>query len=144
VRKFREQLLLLVRYGISGLVSFGCELVVLWLLQAQFTLPTYTNIALAFALTTIVQWVICHAWVFKRSRRAPELEYWYFFLILTSGLVIATLISEAFILSGISSVLLARTLSGPFTALWDFYLNARFNFRAHPFLRPARTRSHSR
>ncbi len=144
MRKFRDQLGLLVRYGISGLVSFGCELIVLWLLQTTLTLPTYINISVAFSLTTVVQWVICHAWVFKRSGRTPELEYGYFLLILTSGMVVATLISEAFISNGVSNVLLARILSGPFSALWDFYLNARFNFRAHSFLRSARNRSHSR
>ena len=131
---FIKKLKLFYRYSVSGLVSFALELLVLYALIQLLSWSFYIAVPLAFALTTTAQWVVCHWWVFKKSRRPMEIEYGYFFVILLSGLFWATLLVALFVRAFGMDVYIARILAGPFPGLWDFYLNARFNFRAHPFL----------
>jgi putative flippase GtrA len=130
-----KQLILLYRYGISGVSSFLLELGVLYVAVQICGLSYLVAVPLAFVLTTVAQYGICHWWVFRHSGRRMRLEYGYFFLILCSGLVWATLLVALFVQTLGLNVYEARALAGVFTGLWDFYLNARFNFRAHAFLR---------
>lgn len=135
MRRLLVKLKLFYRYSVSGLVSFLLELGVLYACLQWFAMSFYIAIPLAFALTTTAQWVICHWWVFRRSGRKAEVEYVYFWTILLTGLLWTTFLVILLMRLAALNVYEARTVAGIFTALWDFYLNARFNFRAHPFLR---------
>jgi len=130
-----KQLKFFYRYSVSGIASFALELGVLYVCIQGFALSFYIAVPLAFVLTTTAQWIICHWWVFKRSGRKADVEYVYFFTILFSGLILTTLLVALFVQTFGLDVYIARIIASPLTGLWDFYLNARFNFRAHPFLR---------
>jgi putative flippase GtrA len=125
----------LYRYSVSGVTSFILELLLLTLLLLALSLPYYVAVPLGFAVATTAQWLICHWWVFTRSGRRVPREYSYFFAILFTGLVWATLLVAIFVQTLGLDVYAARILAAVFTGLWSFYLNARFNFRAHAFLR---------
>jgi len=53
---------------------------------------------------------------------------------LGSGLAWALLLVVLFVQLFNAPVLLARILAGIFTSVWNFYLNARFNFRSRAFI----------
>ena len=128
------RLRLFIRYNISSFLTFVLELLVLYVLVQEFLLAYYIAVPISFALTTTAQWVMCHWWVFKRSGRRVPIEYVYFWTILLSGLFWATIFVAIFVQLFGLDVYVARIAASPLTGLWDFYLNARFNFRAHPFL----------
>lgn len=135
MKSIDQQWLLFLRYSISGFLSFACELILLYFLLFAFGQPYYYAVPLAFFIATTVQWAICHWWVFRSSGRHLETEYTYFVAILISGLFWTTVLVALLVHFFDLDVLLARIVAGCFTGLWDYYLNARFNFRAHPFLR---------
>ena len=135
MKRLLQELRLLYRYSTSGVISFIFELVLLTILLSTLSIPYYFSVPIAFALATTAQYAICHWWVFKRSGRRIPREYSYFFAILFTGLLWATLLVALLVQTLNLEVYLARILAAVFTGLWSFYLNARFNFRAHPFLR---------
>jgi putative flippase GtrA len=135
VRRFLKRFRLFYRYNVSGIVSFVLELAILYACIQWFGLSYLIAVPVAFALSTVAQYIICHWWVFKRSGRSVPFEYAYFTLILLSGMVWTFLIVTLLVQTFQIDVYSARILAGIFTGLWDYYLNARFNFRAHPFLR---------
>lgn len=133
--KIRKEIFLFERYSVSGLTSFVCELVLLYGFIRIFALPYYYAVPLAFLIATLGQFIICHAWVFLRSKRSVRSEFFYFMSILTTGLLLnSAIVSSLVSLLGMN-VYVARIISGMFVALWDFYLNARFNFRSRLFKR---------
>ncbi len=134
VKKFWSKLSVFLGYNASSLFTFLLELGVLYLCNTTLYLPYYFAVPIAFISTTLVQYIICHFWVFNKSGRVIALEWAYFMSILTTGLLLTllqvTLLVQVFGLAVITS----RVLAGILTALWDFYLNARFNFRARAFM----------
>ncbi len=129
-----QQLVVFAHYTLFGFLAFLLELSLLYL-YTQNGLPYYYAVPLAFGLSITVQYGFVHWWVFSGSRRPAGFEYLYFIIILLSGMALSTLlvglISSWFGLG----VILARVIAAVFTGTWSFYLNARFNFRAHAFLR---------
>lgn len=129
-----QKFILLIRYSAAGIAFFIVELALLQLLLLETSLPSSVCVGIAFTISITGQYAFCHWWVFKKSQRRMHVEYFYFVFILISGLMIAVGLVSLFVhLFGIS-VIFARIISGIFSGLWDFYINARFNFRAHPFL----------
>jgi putative flippase GtrA len=128
------RLRLLYRYSVGGVLAFTFELFLLYLLLPL--LPYYFAVPMAFAGATLAQYAVCHWWVFGGSGRAIPLEYTYFILILGSGLMLATLLTAALVEFAGLNVFAARIAAAAVTGLFDFYLNAKFNFRSHAFLRP--------
>jgi len=123
------------RYSAAGISAFIFELGLLYVLLRLLEGTSYFSVAIAFVIATVFQYGICHLWVFGSSRRPMRIEYIYFASIMLSGLLWAVGLTALFVdVLGIS-VIISRAISGIFTGLWDFYLNARFNFRAHAFLR---------
>lgn len=135
MKTFLEQFTVFARYSAAGLASLGFELVLLYGLLHFLNVPYYVSVSIAFIVSTIVQYGVCHLWVFGNSGRPLQTEYVYFASILLTGLLLTNVLVILFVNVFAMSVVLARLASGIFTGLWDFYLNARFNFRAHAFLR---------
>lgn len=136
MKRFFQEFILLARYSTAGIIFFIIELGLLQLFLSSTALPYYVSVGLAFVISITGQYAICHWWVFQRSKRRMEVEYAYFVFILITGLLIAVGVVSLLVQTFAISVMLARTISGIFSGLWDFYINARFNFHAHPFLRP--------
>jgi len=135
MKRLLQELTLLVRYSAAGITFFIIELTLLHILLSETTFPYYVSVGIAFVISITGQYGFCHWWVFQRSKRRMDVEYFYFAFILVSGLIIAVGLVSFLVQTFAISVILARAISGIFTGLWDFYLNARFNFRAHPFLK---------
>ena len=135
MKKFRQKLSLFLGYNASSLFTFLLELGLLYICTTGARLPYYVAVPIAFITTTLVHYVICPLWVFNRSGRAIPFEYGYFMSILGSGLLWTLLLVAIFIQAFGVSVIVGRILAGIFTSVWNFYLNARFNFKARAFLR---------
>lgn len=134
MNSFRQKLTLYLGYNASSFGTFLLELGVLYLCATAVHLPYYLAVIVAFVSTTLVHYAICHVWVFDRSGRAMSFEYGYFMSVLGSSLLWTLLLVIFFVqLFGIP-VIAARILAGVFTSVWNFYLNARFNFRERSFL----------
>lgn len=136
MKRFRAQLAIAARYYASSLTSFALELLILYALLG--VLPHYWAVPTAFLASTLALYIGCHLWVFSRSGRTIPVEYTYFFTIMLSGLAWASILTPIIVETWGVHVLVARIISSIFTGVWDFYLNARFNFRSHAFLRPGR------
>jgi len=128
-----EKLLLLIRYSTVGIIAFIFELAMLYALLNFLDAPYYVSVAIAFVVSITVQYAATHVWVFEESGRHILTEFFYFSVILITGLVLTEALVILFVNALVISALLARTLSGAFTGLLDFYLNARFNFRSRAF-----------
>lgn len=135
LKRFWQKLsLFLLGYNASSFFTFLLELAVLYVCTSFVHLPYYVAVPFAFIITTLVHYAICHLWVFNYSGRSIPFEYSYFMSILGSGLFWTLLLVAAFIRFLGISVITARILAGIFTSVWNFYLNARFNFRSRAFL----------
>lgn len=128
----KKTAILFEKYSIAGGISFLLELMLLYILTGA-SVPYYVSIPSAFILSTFVQFLICHAWVFAKSGRTASVEYGYFLSILISGLILTSVIALPLIRFFGINIYIARIGAGIFTWLWDFYLNARFNFRSRVF-----------
>jgi putative flippase GtrA len=126
---------LFIRYTAAGVIAFIFELILLNILLETSSLPYYASVGIAFTVSLTLLYVACHLWVFQRSGRKVPVEYGYFFLILVTGLLITLVIVTALVDLFDMNILLARMLSAVVSGTWGFYLNGKFNFRAHPFLR---------
>lgn len=133
---FLKEGIFFLRYSAAGLTAFGFELLLLNTLLLRFSnIPYYFIVAGAFAFVTIFQYEACHWWVFRSHERPMRMEYMYFVAILLSGLLLTVVLVSLFVNVFAISVVMARTISGLFVGLWDYYMNDRFNFRVHAFLR---------
>ncbi len=130
-----KRLMLLVRYSGVGILAFIFELAMLYALLHLLSTPYYVSVAIAFVVSITFQYTATHLWVFERSGRRIYAEFLFFTLILVTGLALTLGLVIFFVNILVVNALVARTLSGIFTGLWDFYLNARFNFHARAFLR---------
>jgi len=135
VNEFWERCILFARYSSCGFLSFCAELTLLYIFYYILLLPYYIAVPAAFLTATTLQYTLCHWWVFKRTKRSVKFEYAYFMLILFSGMLCSLVLVTLFIQVLMVNVLVARIIAGCFTGVWDFYLNARFNFRTHALLR---------
>ncbi|MDO8552235.1 MAG: GtrA family protein [bacterium] len=135
MRAFQDQFIIFLRYSAAGLTSLGFELLLLSALLRLLEAPYYISVSIAFVVATIFQYEACHWWVFGSSSRSVSKEYIYFAMILLSGLVLTDGLVILFVNTFGLSVVMARLIVAVFVGLWDFYLNARFNFRVHAFLR---------
>lgn len=121
-----------LRYDASSFLTFLLELAILYVCMRISGLPYLASVATAFILSTLVHYGLCHVWVFARSGRTMPFEYGYFMFILGSGLLWTLLLVAVLVQLVAVPVLLARIIIGLLTGLWNFYLNARFNFHS-PF-----------
>jgi len=121
-----------LRFDATAFLTFLLELGILYVCMRVPSLPYLVSVAIAFILSTLAQYALCHAWVFVRSGRTMPVEYGYFMLILGAGLLWTLLLVGFFVQFLGVSVIVGRILAGAFIGLWDFYLNARFNFHS-PF-----------
>ena len=135
MKNFFQECKFFLRYSVAGLTSLGFELLLLGVLLKYFSAPYYVSVAIAFVIATVFQYGACHLWVFGSSKRPMRQEYLYFALILLSGLLLTDGLVVLFVNMFGLAVLVARLIVSVFVGLWDFYLNARFNFRVHAFLR---------
>ena len=135
MKNFFQECKFFLRYSAAGLTALGFELLLLGALLKFFSAPYYVSVAISFVVSTVAQYGVCHWWVFGSSRRPLQTEYTYFALILLSGLLLTDGLVVLFVSILGMDVILARLISAVFVGLWDFYLNARFNFRVHAFLR---------
>ena len=126
---------LLLRYGMAGVVSFAVEMSLLYALLQVAVMPYYVSVSVAFLVATILQYEACHFWVFGSSNRRVREEYLYFMTILFSGLLLTLGLVSFFVSIAGVGVLVARLISSVFVSMWDFSMNAVFNFRVHAFLR---------
>ena len=135
MNNFLKQCTIFFRYSVAGITSLGFELLLLGALLKFFFAPYYISVAIAFVTATVFQYGACHLWVFGSSKRPMPQEYMYFALILLSGLLLTDGLVVLFVNMFGMAVIVARLIVSVFVGLWDFYLNARFNFRVHAFLR---------
>lgn len=131
---FLKKILLALRYDASSFFTFLLELGVLYLCTEVASISYLIAVPIAFITTTFVHYAICHVWVFTRSCRSLPAEYTYFMSILFSGLLWTLVLVIFFVHVFAIDVLLARIFAGIFTSVWNFYLNARFNFHIPLFL----------
>jgi putative flippase GtrA len=134
MKPFLQKLRLFLRYSGSGLVAFLFELGLLYFFIEVLALHYLIAVSLAFAFAATAQYAVCHWWVFKKSRRSLRVEYEYFLGIRIAGVLLTLVLVALFVQVAGLNIYAARILSSLFTGLFGFYLNARFNFRAHPFL----------
>ena len=123
-----KKILLALRYDASSFFTFLLELLVLYLSLHFAAMPYILAVPLAFLTTTLVHYAICHVWVFTKSCRSLPAEYTYFMGILLTGLLWTILLVAFFVQIFNMDVVVARIVAGIFTSMWNFYLNARFNF----------------
>ena|SRR3989338_10210158 len=135
MKNFFQECAFFLRYSAAGLTALGFELILLNVLLRFLSAPYYVSVSIAFVVATVFQYGACHLWVFGSSKRPVQTEYIYFAMILLSGLLLTNGLVVLLVNAFGASVILARLISAIFVGLWDFYLNARFNFRVHAFLR---------
>ena len=123
-----KKILLALRYDASSFFTFLLELLVLYLSLHFASMPYIFAVPFAFLTTTLVHYAICHVWVFTKSCRSLPAEYTYFMGILLTGLLWTILLVAFFVQIFNMDVVVARIVAGIFTSMWNFYLNARFNF----------------
>jgi putative flippase GtrA len=128
-----KKVVLLVRYSAVGIAAFIFELGMLYILLHYSSAPYYVSVAIAFVASITVQYAATHIWVFEESGRRLTAEFLFFSIILITGLMLTEGLVILFVNVLLVNAVVARTLSGTFTGLWDFYINARFNFRSRSF-----------
>lgn len=116
-------------YTASGVVTTGLEFVILYVLLTGLGLGYVVAVPTAYIVTTLLHYVICHFLVFHPSGRPPWLEFSYFVVILLLGAGLNSLLVSFGVEVLALNVYVARVASGALIMLFNYYANARYNFR---------------
>ena len=118
----------LFRYALSAWFSFALDLTLLWLLVRLLDMHYTLAATIGFIVASSVQYAISRVWAFRGTRRNAIGGYVRFIFVALVGLGIIVggmiVLVEKFLLPYI----IARILIAGIAGLWNFSLNAYWNF----------------
>jgi len=118
-----------LRYTISGVGTFGVDLLLVWLLTEFVGLYYLSSVAIAFLVAVSVNYLISRDWVFRGTRRDFKSGYIFFVFITMSGLALtAGLMALSVEVLGLY-YLVARVVVSALVGIYNYMVNLYFNFR---------------
>jgi len=120
---------LFARNTVASFLSFGLDILLLWLLVRTAGLNPFPAAAAAFIVAITLHYWLSRIWVFCGTRRSVAAGYAYFLMNAGIGLAITMAMFVALVeLAGLH-FLLARSLASIVAGITVFLLNAVYNFR---------------
>ena len=121
---------LFARNTVASFISFGFDLVLLWLLVRFGGMHPFPAAAAAFLVAISLHYWLCRIWVFRGTTRGVAEGYLYFLMNAGVGLVITMALFAALVeLAGLH-YLVARGLASVVAGIAVFVLNAVYNFKS--------------
>jgi len=118
----------LFRYAMSAGLAFAIDIVILWALVYFAHMHYALATAIGFIIASSVQYSISRIWAFRGTERPATSGYVRFLIVALIGLGIVVygmiVLVEQFLLP----YLLARILLAGLVGIWNFSLNAYWNF----------------
>lgn len=118
-----------LRYAFVGLVTFGLDLALLFVLIDFFLVSPVIAAGIAFLIAVTLNYVVSRRYVFSKTQRGIKTGYGNFLIIVLVGL--------GFVMGGmylLVSVLgfnyfIARLLVASCTGIWNYLMNLYVNFK---------------
>jgi putative flippase GtrA len=127
----REELRFL-EYTIIGLLSFGFDLLLMWLFITLFGVHYIIGAAVAFIFATIFNYSLNRVWSFRETRTEPIKSYFKFFILASINLGIIAGLLYILVEFFKISPLISRVIAGIVLFVSNFILNSIFIFRIFP------------
>jgi putative flippase GtrA len=121
---------LFVRNTAASMVTFGFDIVLLWLLVELAGVPRVLAALIAFLAAITLHYVLSRIWVFTDTDQGIATGYVYFLVNAGVGLVLTIGLFWLLIALTPINYLLARALVSVVAGLVVFVLNAVYNFKA--------------
>lgn len=118
-----------IKYSFFGVLAFGIDLALLFLLKEFGGVPYITAVPFSFITATSIHYIMLRSLVFRDTERHAGAGYGYFLLIMCTNAALITALVSAFIeLLGVP-LYPARIVVGASFGLVSFFLNSRYNFK---------------
>lgn len=118
-----------VKYSIFGILAFGLDLGLLYLLRDVVALEYWVAVPVAFVTATSFHYYLLRTLVFHDTSR-PHIEgYALFLAIMCTNALVITLMVTGLVEYTPLSLYPARIAVGTLFGLVSFFLNSRYNFR---------------
>jgi len=118
-----------LRYTVTASSTFVLDLTLLWVLTQFFGIYYLVSAALAFSIAISINYVTCRNYAFGGSSRNYVGGYIRFIGIALAGVVMVVLSMRTLVESFAIPYLLARIIVGTFIGMWNYTMNAFWNFR---------------
>ena len=125
----KQEWIRFLRYSTVGVLTFGLDLCILYVLTEVFHVFYLYAIAVGFTVGITVNYTICRPWVFKHTERTLHLGYWYF---VGAGFVaLLVILSSVGLLVGTFGVPLfvARVIVSGIVGYGNYLMNLYWNFK---------------
>jgi len=118
-----------LRYTVTASSSFALDLALLYLLTEFLGIYYLISATIAFSISISVNYVTARSYAFEESTRGLADGYMRFVAIALGGIVMVILFMRTLVEGFGIPYLLARFLIGCFVGLWNYTMNAYWNFR---------------
>jgi putative flippase GtrA len=129
-RRVRRRLGELIRFAVVGLASFALDVGALVALRTATPLPLAVDVALAFAVASLFNFVLSRQWVFPDASRTsrPHADLARYVVLVGAGLLLTTVTVPVLAVLGVDYRLAKLAASG-LVALLNFVVMPRWVFR---------------
>jgi len=118
-----------LRYSVTGISSFGLDLLILRVLTETFHVYYLVSAVIAFIIGVSVNYITSREYAFRGSSRGLAGGYARFLGIALAGVVIIVLSMSALVENFGVPYMIARVIVACFVGVWNFTMNAFWNFR---------------
>lgn len=118
-----------LRYTATASSSFALDLFLLWVLTDIFSVYYLLSVTISFAIAISVNYIACRNYAFSGASRGPIDGYFRFVGIALAGIVMVVLSMRTLVELFEFPYLFARIFIGVFVGVWNYTMNAFWNFR---------------
>lgn len=118
-----------LRYMVTSCSSFALDLGFLWMFTEVLHIYYLTSVALAFSIGVSFNYVTSRAYAFRGSTRGLVDGYFRFLVIALTGMAFILLAMHTLVETLHVEYLFARVIVGTFVGMWNYTMNAFWNFR---------------
>jgi putative flippase GtrA len=118
-----------VKYSGFGMVAFGFDLALLFILTERAYIPYQVSVPLAFLVATTMHYGAVRAMVFHDTARRIGHGYAYFLIIMTTNAILITALVTGLVELFNAQLYPARIVVGALFGFLSFFLNAKYNFK---------------
>jgi putative flippase GtrA len=119
-----------LRYTVTASSSFVLDLFLLWVFTGVLGMYYLLSAGLSFGIAISVNYVTSRAYAFSGSRRGQTEGYILFVGIALCGMAMVILSMRTLVENFGIPYLLARIILGGFVGMWNYSMNAFWNFKS--------------
>lgn len=114
-----------VRFGFTGMISFFVDYCVLVLLTDGFDLHYLISSGISFALSVIMNYIICFKWVFREASKQSLKSVIIFSGTSLLGLLLNQFIMWLFVEQIFINYKLAKIISTLLVMIWNYFMKRK-------------------